>query len=85
MGSQPVITARQRMLALSAQEEGIAARAHFLSIRQDAGALQIFDNIKVELFMNDYEVEIENELVTDLESQTLEVSLDTQDYVVEVD
>jgi len=67
-------TARERMLQLSSLAAGNSARAHFLSIQQIEGSLQVFGELEAVL-LADLEVEIEAEM---------EITLD-QDIVVTLD
>ena len=76
-------TARERMLELSSLPSGNTARAHFLSIVQENG-LQIYDALDVELDMCDYEVVMEPEFTVQLQEEEYQVTLENNDFEVEV-
>ena len=76
-------TAAERMLELSALPTGNTARAHFLSIVQGTGTIQVFEAIDVELEMADYEVVVDSEYVVQLQESEYQVELEPEEYTVE--
>lgn len=77
-------TAGERMLELSALPTGNTARAHFLSIVQGTGTIQVFEAIDVEIEMVDYEVVVEPEFTVNLQEDEYQVQLEPAEYEVEV-